>query len=117
MAASAAMGAAILLARYEGKRELMADRAVERVQQLNAELLALFAQYDLSDFERAELLELERRGGWRPGARPTRPEPNVTAFLNFFDRAEQEELTDRTLTVGSVDELRRVFREHLEPDA
>ena len=95
----------------------MAERAAERVEQLNAELLALFAQYELSDHERNELLELERRGGWRPGARPTRPEPSIAAFLNFFDRAEQEELTDRTLTGGSVDELRRVLREQLSADA
>jgi hypothetical protein len=95
----------------------MADRAAERVQQLQGELASLFAQHDLSDTERAELLELERRCGWRPGARPTRPEPKVSDFLNLFDRAEQEELTDRTLAAGSVDELRRVFREQLEPGA
>ena len=94
----------------------MSDRAEERVQQLHAELVALFAQYDLSEYDRAELLELERRGGWRPGARPTRPEPKISVFLNLFDRAEQEELTDRTLAAGSVDELRRVFRELLSPD-
>jgi hypothetical protein len=96
--------------------ELMGDRATERVQQLHGELVALFAQHELSEGERTELLELERRGGWRPGARPTRPEPKISAFLNLFDRAEQEELTDRTLAVGSVDELRRVFRELLSVD-
>ncbi len=95
----------------------MSDRAAERVQQLHGELTSLFAQYELSEGERAELLELERRAGWRPGCRPTRPEPQVSAFLNLFDRAEQEELTDRTLAGGSVDELRRVFRELLSADA
>jgi len=91
----------------------MSERAAERVQQLHGELDALFVQYDLSEYERAELLELERRGGWRPGARPTRPEPKVAAFLNLLDRAEQEELADRTLADGSVEELRRALREHL----
>jgi hypothetical protein len=87
----------------------------DRVEELRAELAGLFARYEptLSEAERADLLRLEQRGGWRPGARPTRPEPNVSAFLDLFDRAEQEELTDRTLAGGSVDELRRTFREHL----
>jgi hypothetical protein len=95
----------------------MSDRAADRVQQLHGELDALFAQYDLSDYERTELLELEQRGGWRPGARPTRPEPSIAAFLNFLDRTEQEELTDRTIADGSVDELRRALRAHLAPDS
>ena len=89
----------------------MADRAAD----LQAELAGLLIQYEptLSPAERAELLELEGRCGWRPGSRPTRPEPKVSAFLDLFDRAEQEELTDRTLEPGSVDELRRMFRERL----
>ena len=93
----------------------MGDRAVD----LQAELAGLLARYGptLTDAERAELLQLERRGGWRPGARPTRPEPNVSCFLDLLDRAEQEELTDRTLASGSVDELRRTFREYLSADA
>ena len=51
--------------------------------------------------------------GGGPAARPTRPEPKVSAFLDFFDRAEQQELTDRTLEAGSVDELRDAFRRGL----
>jgi hypothetical protein len=91
----------------------MADRAAD----LQAELAGLLARYEpsLTEAERAELLKLERRCGWRPGSRPTRPEPNVSAFLDLFDRAEQEELTDRSLASGTVDELRRTFREHLSP--
>ena len=97
------------------KATRMADRAAD----LQAELAGLLDRYEsmLTDAERAELLELERRCGWRPGSRPTRPEPNVSAFLDHFDRAEQEELTDRTLASGTVDELRRVFRERLAGDA
>jgi len=89
----------------------MADRAEE----LRAELAGLLARHEptLTLAERADLLQLERRGGWRPGSRPTRPEPKISAFLDLFDRAEQEELTDRTLAPGSVDELRRAFRERL----
>ncbi len=60
-----------------------------------------------------ERLQLEARCGWRPGSRPSRPEPKISAFLDFFDRAEQQELTDRTLEGGSVDALRLAFREHL----
>jgi hypothetical protein len=92
----------------------MADRA----QQLHAELSGLLAQHEptLTEGERADLLELERRSGWRPGSRPTRPEPKISAFLDLFDRAEQEELTDRTLERGSVDELRTAFRERLAAD-
>jgi hypothetical protein len=87
----------------------------DRVEELRAELAGLLARHEptLTDGERADLLQLEQRGGWRPGGRPTRPEPKVSAFLDLFDRAEQEELTDRTLAGGSVDELRRVFRERL----
>jgi hypothetical protein len=87
----------------------------DRVEELRAELEGLLARYEpmLSAAERADLLQLERRAAWRPGSRPTRPEPEVSAFLDLFDRAEQEELTDRTLPGGSVDELRRVFRERL----
>ena len=116
MVAHAAMGAAIASTCKEGMRGLMSERSGERVEQLRGELDALFAQYDLSEHERAELLELERRGGWRPGARPTRPEPSIAAFLNFLDRTEQEELTDRTLADGYVTELRRALREQLEGD-
>ena len=89
----------------------MADRAGD----LQAELAGLLSQHEptLRDYERADLLQLEQRCAWRPGSRPTRPEPMVVAFLNLFDRAEQEELTDRTLAAGTVDELRRVFREQL----
>jgi hypothetical protein len=87
----------------------------DRVEELRAELAGLLDRHEptLTDDERADLLQLERRGGWRPGSRPTRPEPKISAFLDLFDRAEQEELTHRTLAGGSVDELRRVFRERL----
>jgi len=89
----------------------MADRAAD----LQTELVGLLAKHEptLRDYERADLLQLEQRCAWRPGSRPTRPEPMVVAFLNLFDRAEQEELTDRTLAPGTVDELRRTFREQL----
>jgi len=92
----------------------MADRAEE----LCAELAGLLAQHEptLTDGERADLLQLEQRGGWRPGSRPTRPEPKISAFLDLFDRAEQEELTYRTLTGGSVDGLRQAFRDRLSAD-
>ena len=87
----------------------------DRVQELHAELAGLLAQHEptLTDGERADLLELELRAGWRPGSRPTRPEPKISAFLDLFDRAEQEELTDCTLAGGSVDDLRDEFRERL----
>ena len=90
----------------------------DSVAQLQAELSGLFAQHDaaLTDGERLELLRLEQRGGWRPGNRPTRPEPKISAFLDLLDRAEQQELTDRTLAPGSVDELRATFRERLTAD-
>jgi hypothetical protein len=89
----------------------MADRA----EDLRAELAGLFARHGptLTDGERADLLQLEQRDGWRPGSRPIRPEPRISAFLDLFDRTEQEELTYRTLPDGSVDELRRAFRERL----
>ena len=90
----------------------------DRVAQLHAELAELIARHEptLTAGERAELLHIEQHGGWRPGSRPTRPEPKVSAFLNLFDRAEQEELTDRTLVAGTIDELRRIFRERLAAD-
>jgi len=93
----------------------MADRAAD----LHTELAGLLAQHEpmLREYERTDLLQLEQRCAWRPGSRPTRPEPMVVAFLNLFDRAEQEELTDRTLAAGTVDELRRTFREQLARDA
>lgn len=89
----------------------MADRAAD----LQTELAALLSRHEptLREYERTDLLQLEARCAWRPGSRPTRPEPMVVAFLNLFDRAEQEELTDRTLAAGTVDELRRTFREQL----
>jgi predicted component of type VI protein secretion system len=92
----------------------MADRA----EQLHSELDALLARYEptLTEGERADLLRLEQRCGWRPGSRPTRPEPKIRAFLDLFDRAEQQELTDRTVAGGSLDELRRAFRERLAAD-
>jgi hypothetical protein len=89
----------------------------DRVERLHSELDELLARYGptLTESERADLLQLEERCGWRPGSRPTRPEPKISAFLDLFDRAEQQELTDRTLAGGSVDELRRAFRERLAP--
>jgi hypothetical protein len=90
----------------------------DRAEELRTELAALLIQHEptLTDGERADLLELELREGWRPGSRPTRPEPKISAFLDLFDRAEQEELTDRTLASGSVDQLRDSFRARLSAD-
>ena len=90
----------------------------DRVEELRTELATLLVQHEptLTDGERADLLQLEQRSGWRPGTRPTRPEPKISAFLDLFDRAEQEELTDRTLARGSVDELRDAFRARLSAD-
>jgi hypothetical protein len=89
----------------------------DRAEELRSELAGLLARYGptLTDAERAELLGLEERAAWRPGSRPTRPEATVSTFLELFDRAEQEELTYRSLPEGSVDELRRSFRESLAP--
>lgn len=42
-----------------------------------------------------------------------RPEPKIAVFLDLFDRAEQEELTYRTLATGTVEELRNAFRRGL----
>jgi hypothetical protein len=93
----------------------MRDRAAE----LQSELAGLLAKYEpaLTEAERVDLLQLERRGGWRPGRRPMRPDPMVSAFLELFDRAEQQELAYGALAPGSIDELRRVFRERLSDAA
>ena len=87
------------------------------VERLQLELAGLLSVHEpkLTDGERADLVQLEARCGWRPGSRPTRPEPKISAFLDFFDRAEQQELTDGTLAGGSVDALRLAFREQLTP--
>ena len=89
----------------------MADRA----QELLVELASLLAEHEptLTTDERADLVRLEEGYGWRPGRRPVRPAPNIAAFLDLFDRAEQEELTYRTLAVGTIDELRDAFRRGL----
>jgi hypothetical protein len=87
----------------------------DRVEELSVELAGLLARHEptLSEDERAQLVRLEEGYGWRPGRRPMRPEPMVAAFLDLFDRAEQEELTYRTLPAGTVDELRDAFRRGL----
>ncbi len=87
----------------------------DRADELRRELTALLAQHEptLTDVERAELVQLERRFGWRPGRRPARPEPKIAAFLDLFDRAEQEEITYGTLAGGTVEELRIAFRQSL----
>lgn len=89
----------------------MADRANE----FRLELSRLLARHEptLTEGDRAELVRLEESYGWRPGRRPMRPEPQIAAFLDLFDRAEQEELTYRTLAVGTVEELRNAFRRGL----
>ena len=89
----------------------MADRAEE----LRVELEGLLAEHEptLTADERAYLVGLEEGYGWRPGRRPMRPEPKIAAFLDLFDRAEQEELTYRTLEAGTIDELRGNFRRGL----
>ena len=89
----------------------MADRADE----LRLGLSALLAEHcpTLCDGERAELADLEQRGGWRPGRRPMRPDPVTRAFLDFFDGAEQEELAYGSLAAGTTEELRVLFREGL----
>jgi hypothetical protein len=91
----------------------------DRVEALRLELAGLLARHEptLTHGERADLLQLERRGGWRPGRRPMRPEPMISAFLELFDRAEQEELAYRTLPAGTTDDLRQVFRTRLAGDA
>jgi hypothetical protein len=89
----------------------MADRAEE----LRVELAGLLARHEptMSEDDRTYLVRLEEGYGWRPGRRPTRPEPSVAAFLDLFDRAEQEELTYNTLAPGTVEELRNAFRRGL----
>ena len=91
----------------------------DRVEQLHAELAGLLAaaRADAHRRRAGRSRAAGRRCGWRPGSRPTRPERKVSAFLDFFDRAEQQELTDRTLAGGSVDELRLAFRERLAAGA
>jgi hypothetical protein len=91
--------------------QLMADRAEE----LRVELAGLLARHEpmLSEDDRAQLVRVEEGYGWRPGRRPVRPEPKVAAFLDLFDRAEQEELTSHTLAPGTVEELRNAFRRGL----
>ncbi len=87
----------------------------DRVEQLHAELASLLDLHEptLTVAERAEMVSLEGRCAWRPGSRPTRPERKVSAFLDFFDRAEQQEVTDRALAGGSLEALRLAFRERL----
>jgi hypothetical protein len=89
----------------------MADRAEE----LQVELATLLAHHEptLTEDDRAVLVRLEEGYGWRPGRRPVRPAPNIAAFLDLFDRAEQEELTYRTLDAGTLEELRNAFRRGL----
>ena len=89
----------------------MADRREE----LQLELAGLLAEHEptLTVDERAHLVRLEEGYGWRPGRRPARPEAKIAAFLDLFDRAEQEELTYRTLEAGTIDELRGTFRRGL----
>ena len=87
----------------------------DRVNEFQLELARLLAQHEptLTEGDRAELVRLEESYGWRPGRRPMRPEPQIAAFLDLLDQAEQEELTYRTLEVGTVEELRNAFRRGL----
>ena len=86
--------------------------ASDRAAELHVELAGLLAQHapTLTEAERDQLVRLEEGYGWRPGRRPVRPDARTAAFLDLFDRAEQEELTYRTLEAGTVDELRNAFR-------
>ena len=89
--------------------------AADRAEDLHLELATLLARYEptLTETDRDVLVRLEEGYGWRPGRRPVRPEPKIADFLDLFDRAEQEELTYGTLTVGTVEELRNAFRRGL----
>ena len=89
----------------------------DRAEELQVELAGLLAEHEptLTADERADLVRLEEGYGWRPGRRPARPAPQIAVFLDLFDRAEQEELTYRTLAVGTVEELRNAFRRGLSP--
>ena len=91
----------------------------DRADELRLGLAGLLAEHcpNLSDGERAELADLEERGGWRPGRRPMRPDPVTRAFLDFFDGAEQEELAYGSLAPGTTEELRVLFREGLSAGA
>jgi hypothetical protein len=93
--------------------------AAGRAEQLFGELAELVAKHEptLTAVERDALIRLEEGYGWRPGRRPVRPEPQIAAFLDLFDRAEQEELTYRTLASGTVEELRNAFRRALAASA
>jgi hypothetical protein len=87
----------------------------DRAEELQSELTALLERHGptFTEGDRADLVRLEEGYGWRPGRRPVRPEPQIAAFLDLFDRAEQEELTYRTLAAGTVEELRNAFRRAL----
>ena len=92
-----------------------ATMAADRSQQLHGELAELLAKHEptWTADERGALVRLEEGYGWRPGRRPVRPEPQIAAFLDLFDRAEQEEVTYGTLAVGTVEGLRSAFRRAL----
>jgi hypothetical protein len=87
----------------------------DRAEELQLELAGLLALHEptWTERDRTELVRLEEGYGWRPGRRPVRPEPNIAAFLDLFDRAEQEEFTYGTLATGTVEELRNAFRRGL----
>jgi hypothetical protein len=87
----------------------------DRGEELRVELAGLLAEHEptLTADERVHLVRLEEAYGWRPGRRPARPDAKIAAFLDLFDRAEQEELTYRTLEAGTVDDLRSAFRRGL----
>jgi hypothetical protein len=87
----------------------------DRAEELQLELARLLAEHEpaLTDGDRAALVRLEESYGWRPGRRPVRPEPQIAAFLDLIDRAEQEELTYGTLAGGTVDDLRDALRRGL----
>jgi hypothetical protein len=87
----------------------------DRADELQVELARLLAQHEptLTAGDRAALVVLEESYGWRPGRRPVRPEPQIAAFLDLLDQAEQEELTYGTLAGGTVEELRNALRRGL----
>jgi hypothetical protein len=89
--------------------------AADRAEELQVELAVLLARHEptLTERDRADLVRLEEGYGWRPGRRPARPEPKIAEFLDLFDRAEQEELTYRTLASGTTEDLRNAFRRGL----
>jgi hypothetical protein len=85
--------------------------AVDRYEQLRAELVGLLETDGLTDSDRESLCQLARTDDWGSSNAWSYAKGNVMNVLDVIDSAGREGATDETLTATAVDDLKAILEQ------